>query len=460
MRILKAIFIVFKLLGKHSVRLLRETFKWSNLTHKDNFFGFILLFAFFYACSIIGGYINALDPVADAFADVELTDVMYSQLDKNSEFREYETEDGEKHVQADTNITVVNIGFINRAQTAALINIIEGCDPKVVGIDAFYSSRRDSVQDSLFRDELMEHDNIVMVSEGLQYDKENLCYDSIRFSDPFFSEHTHSGLANMVTEDMGEGDGQFNVCRKFIPKSPVRSTESIEYCFGAKVAGMYMPESLERLDKRGRDTERINFIGNIYIPFFQEKYPKRTIPELPFPYYRSFDFSEVFNFEFDSLDFKNKIVLLGFLGERIYIDEGQDKFYTPLNHNYIGKANKDMYGVILHANIISTIIHEIYIDELWDSAKHIIGIISVFFVLALFRPIYNDYKVWYDGVTKTISLFITLIILFIIGIVFEFTNFELKFGAIYLACILLAGDFMEFYYGLVKNLGRKTKENL
>ena len=54
-----------------------------------------------------------------------------------------------------------------------------------------------------------------------------------------------------------------------------------------------------------------------------------------------------------------------------------------------------------------------------------------------------------------LSFAYTLFILFLIGIIFDYTNFEFKFGPIYFACILLAGDFLEIYYGLLKNLVRK-----
>ena len=78
----------------------------------------------------------------------------------------------------------------------------------------------------------------------------------------------------------------------------------------------------------------------------------------------------------------------------------------------------------------------------------------------MFRPIYDDYKIWYDGVTKTIGLVLAATILYVIGLTFEKFDYELRFGATYFACILLAGDFLEIYYGLIRNIGRKIKNKV
>ncbi len=73
------------------------------------------------------------------------------------------------------------------------------------------------------------------------------------------------------------------------------------------------------------------------------------------------------------ITFRDKIVLIGYVGDRIDIDTGEDKFFTPLNSKYIGKANRDMYGIVVHANIISTILNGHYIRVMPDWLMHLIG---------------------------------------------------------------------------------------
>ena len=123
----------------------------------------------------------------------------------------------------------------------------------------------------------------------------------------------------------------------------------------------------------------------------------------------------------------------------------------------MGKANRDMYGIIVHANIISTILGGRYTTVMPDWQMHILGILVVYLVFAMFRPIYDDFKVWYDGITKTMGLLLSMLILFIIGWLFADYNYQLRFGAIYFACVLLAGDFLEIYYGLIRNIARKVR---
>ena len=90
---------------------------------------------------------------------------------------------------------------------------------------------------------------------------------------------------------------------------------------------------------------------------------------------------------------------------------------------------------------------------------HLLGIICVYLTFTAFRPIYNDYKVWYDGVTKLLALMFAVFILGVQGFFFWYFDFQLRFGAIYFGCILLSGDFLEIYYGLLKNIVHKLRKN-
>ena len=277
----------------------------------------------------------------------------------------------------------------------------------------------------------------------------------------------------MVTEDEA-GRGQFNVCRKFHTHSEYSKQERKYPSFPLKICELFDSISTKRILKRNKVEEHINFVGNIdtWDWMLPEHYKFDRMKEWTKRHFVTFEHATVVNTFFAQIDqplpypnymaidpevFKNKIVLIGYVGNTLDIDTGEDKFFTPLNEKYVGKANKDMYGIVVHANIISTILRNNLIDVLPNFWKHAIGIFMVYFTFALFRPIYSDYKVWYDGVTKALGISISLIILFIIGIIFANFNYEIQFGGLYFGCILLAGDFLEIYYGLIKNLVRKLK---
>ena len=63
---------------------------------------------------------------------------------------------------------------------------------------------------------------------------------------------------------------------------------------------------------------------------------------------------------------EGKIVLFGYLGDRLGAPQWEDKFFTPLNESIAGRANPDMYGPVIHANIASMVLNDDYIDGFGD----------------------------------------------------------------------------------------------
>ncbi len=415
-------------------RLLRSLF------HRDNLIATGLIFGLFW---LIGeAEFEALNPIGDAFADVELTDVVYSQFDKNSEYRI--VKEGVPQT-LDTNVVIINASKLPRGGIAEQIDIIELFEPQVIGIDIEFHMDTDPRDDSLLEASLSRYDNIVMVSVAQAFEPESGESEVILYSNPRFSSHAQSGIANLETEDLGMQSGNFNVCRRYITKTYDRASEKEELCFAYQLLANYAPEKLEEALARGKLLETINYTGNI--AYFEPK-PRFTV----------YDWYDVFDGNLKQEDITGKIVLIGFLGANLDDRTGEDKFYTPLNDKYIGKAAKDMYGVVIHANIISMVMEGLYIEDMPEWAGHLLGVILVYLTFACFRPIYNNYKIWYDGLTKVLALAIAAILLFFVGFIFAEYDYKIRFPAIYFGAILLSGDFLEIYYGLIKNSALKLNE--
>lgn len=452
----------------------KSVFKWKNFFHYDNLGASTLVLVLL--LSIANIEFEALNPIGDAFADVEITDVLFSHLGKNEELRS-NIENGDTTVIPDPNIVIVNVGGLDktRRDIAFMINAINMGHPKVVALDVFFDNRKaDTLGDLLLQEAFASTKNLVLTTEMLNYKPESNSFDSLKSTNVFFNQYAYNGYANMVTEEE-EGRGQFNVCRKFHTRS-LYTKDSIEYpSFSVKVCELFDSNSINRIIERNKVEEHINYVGNIntWNWMLPESYKFDRMKEWSKKHFDTYEHNIVINTFFDQINqplpypnylsidpsaFKDKIVLIGYVGNTLDIDTGEDKFFTPLNDKYVGKANKDMYGIVVHANIISTILRDNLIDVLPNFWKHAIGMFMVYLVFALYRPIYSDYRVWYDGVTKALGIIISLIILFIIGIVFATFNYEIQFGGIYFGCILLAGDFLEIYYGLIKNIARKLKE--
>ncbi len=437
------------------IRLHKKIYTVKNFFAPDNLLALVFILGLFIGLGLLGIQFRILDPIGEAFSDVEITDVMFSQMGKNEEMRgSYNGEDF--HVKQDPDITIVNIGHLNRFDIARLVYTIQGCKPKVTALDVWFpEAKPDSMHSDMILTDIFSQDSNIVIVNKWKHDKKGHIIGINNAYEPF-ALNTHGAFADMDI-DASQGSASHDVVRKFF--SHITVGKDTFPAFATKIAELYAPEKVKKLYGRQKEEERINYVGNIYIPFYEERYSDKNnyAPLNNHPYFRTYEYDDVIQQNFDSLDFKDKIVLLGYLGDRVYTHAAEDKFFTPLNHNYVGKASRDMYGVVIHANIIRTILNENYIDELPNWAGHVLGFFVLYIVFATFRPIYNDYKVWYDGLTKAMGIIMSLGILIVIGLIFDTYNYELKFGAIYFGCILLAGDFLEIYYGLIKNIVGKFR---
>ena len=215
-----------------------------------------------------------------------------------------------------------------------------------------------------------------------------------------------------------------------------------------KVSELYDPEKAERFLTRDNEYEIINYRGNI-IDFGQSKFGGR---------YTALDVDDVFEERFTPDLIDGKIVLFGFMGKDFGDRSWEDKFYTPLNVKYAGKSNPDMFGVVVHANIISMILNEDYIGKQSKTSGFITALVICFVTVVFFTWIYRRLPQWYDGLTKAIQLVIVLLIFTANVFVFHWLNYK---TSLTLATILVAltGDSLEVCYGLLKNMfsqqGRK-----
>lgn len=376
--------------------------------------------------------LNFLDPVGDALKDIEVTDLVFSKLR------------GEPTV--DDHIVIVNIGRLDRRGIAEQLRIINRYEPKVIGIDVLFEGEReeDPLGDALLAEALSEAGNVVMVSKVDVYDEQTDSYKKLEKSHPMFSRHAVTGHANLTTEATSQE--QYKSSRLFMPKAGVAGKE--EQAFAVKIASLYDPDATKAFLERGNDVEVINFRGNALGSEggFGNKF-------------FALDVRDVFNENFTPDLLKDKIILMGFMGEGFNdVTTVEDKFYTPLNPQYAGRAFPDMFGVVVHANILAMILNRDFIDTMPGRISLIINILLCFFNVVLFSWIYMRFPLWYDGVTKTLQLFEVFLLLLLVILFFHWFGNILNF-TLGIASVLLASDALEVYYGVIKNAlaGRRGK---
>ncbi len=395
---------------------------------------------------------NAFDPVSQALTDFELTDYAFSNLRPDP--------------LVDERIVIVNIGDLPRRDLAQQINIVRQFGPKVIGVDSFFDCEgrlRDSVNcpalldtlgNLLLADAIKQAGNVVLVSKLLQktktaLDKEAIGYDSMEFSDIDFRMYAKNGFANLVTNADYQDD--VKLCRSFVPKYEVNEEE--HFAFAVEMCMMFDSAKTKRFLARNKVEEIINYKGNVEIQDIRLKTVRSqetSTTRYPQMYY-AIDVDQLFNLDFDSTLFKDKIVILGFLGSYFGDPSWSDKYFTPLNKKVAGRANPDMFGVIVHANIASMILNEDYVSELSEWQKIAIAFIVCFFTVALFIIIDRNLPAWFDALSVTIQVIQILAISGLIVYFFAYFTFKLELS-ITLATSALVGPCYDIFKGFQNQL--------
>ncbi len=377
--------------------------------------------------------LEMLNPIENVLNDFDLTDVVFSQIRGPQ--------------PADTNIVLVNIGSLPRDGMAALVDRLNQYEPAVIGIDAFSRRPLDPLADSLYAAALSQVKNLVMVSQGnykestrerMELDNtfEPDRFDTLETSNSMFAQHATMGHANLISLSRGNMK-DFTTVRTFSPV--IQVNDQTETAFAVKIAEIYQPASARKFLARNNLYEYINYRGNVDIV------GKGQVV------FSALDIGQVLDPAIE-LDFiKDKIVILGYMGESLNTYSYLDKFYTPLNENYVGKSTLDMYGVVIHANITSMILHEEFINELSDFWNYVLMVVITLLSTMLFAYFFHKVGYWYDAITIFTQLGIFIVILAIGLYAFEWYHLRVEINPAIIA-VIIAGIFVEIYFGLIKKL--------
>ena len=171
----------------------------------DVFFGTLFIFFVMFALGSLLDRLEFLDPIGDALDDMEVTDRVFS--DPN--LRDLPS--------ADTNVVLVNIGQLSRAEIGEQITIINKYQPKVIGLDAVFKSlKSDTLGDLILAETLANTHNIIMYGKLLDPGDDNV-WNGLELSHPIFTQDKEMAHVNLVTEGADIQQFQFKTCRSFFP---------------------------------------------------------------------------------------------------------------------------------------------------------------------------------------------------------------------------------------------------
>lgn len=398
---------------------------------------------------------RAFDPISQALGEFELTDWVFST------FRNQPT--------PDERIILVNLSQASRRELAQAISIVSQYKPKVIGVDSFFNCEGglydtlncpqllDTLGNLMLTDAIRSAGNVVMVTRLMQTDSlfktdPGMVFDSIEFSDMDFSAYAVNAFANLPT---GDRDGNYaaayqedvKICKSVIPRLTVNGRT--ELAFSVQMAMLYDSVKTKRFLERGNFEEVINFRGNLSMSDVRVKAYREQMSDVS--EFNSLcyavDWIPFTQAQYDTAMFNNSIVIFGYLGDYFGDPAWEDKFFTPLNRKVAGRANPDMFGPVIHANIVAMILNEDYVDEISDAMQVIIAVIVCFLNVMLFYWIDEKWPMIYDG----LSVIIQILELIVVGllIIYCFMYFDLKLNlTLTMGALALIGPCFDIYKGV------------
>jgi CHASE2 domain-containing sensor protein len=397
---------------------------------------------------------SAFDPIGQALKDFELTNYAFSYLRTDPD--------------VDQRIVLVNIGNLSRAEVAREIAIINQFKPRVIAFDGFFDCEgglRDSVNcpqlldvmgNLMLSNAIQEVPNFVLATKLLQTDSlaqyDSNEADSLEVSDPMFNDYATHGFVTLPTDATYQED--VKKCNSVYPSRVIDGKE--ELAFSVRIAMQYDSVKTKKFLARGKDEELVNFKRNIEVRQLRLKSLKNdeTSSSNFATLYYVVDVNDVMEGNVLPELFRDNIVLMGFLGEYVGEPSWEDKFFTPLNKNVAGRANPDMFGLVVHANIVSMILDEDYIDTISEWGKYLIAFFVCLLTVALFIWIDTSLPQWFDALSVIIQL---MELLFISGfIIYAFVTWNLKLDlTVAIGVSALVGPSYDIFKSLQNEFNRR-----
>jgi CHASE2 domain-containing sensor protein len=309
------------------------------------------------------------------------------------------------NAERDKNIVLIEIAG-DRASIARQVELIEKHHPAVIGIDAFFEEQQQSYGSFRLAETLEHFDNIIVGSRYLEkpegittnyFDKPGQAYPS--------------GYCNFI-------GNEYSVIRYYPPF--IRIQDSVYESFTSAIARKYAPGKYDILRKRNNKKELINYVGNL------ESYDVLSKDQLP---------------EADSSGqletrLNGKIVLLGYFVKDPTPPVLSDLRFSPVNKRISGKSYPDMYGVVIHANILSMIISGNYAHQASDFVAYVFASLIIFFFLYYMLHQYKRKQHPSHGKFMLIQFLLVLLVLFLFVQVFSLSLFKTPLLPVMIALVL------------------------
>ncbi|MCX6282245.1 MAG: CHASE2 domain-containing protein [Bacteroidetes bacterium] len=379
------------------------------LIKSDTFFATLFIFLVIGLLDLILVNTSFLDPFERAFADFHYTDILYSKILKD-------------HSTINTNIILVNIDTLNRSEIAKELGILQKYNPKVIGLDVQFTSKKDPKEDSILKDRLGKIPNLVTTTAIEEGEGEE--FSEPVTNDPYFGVHM-CGHVNFTGNDPKR-----STVRTFYPFIKVKDREIPS--FSAMIVKLFDSLKYVKLQSRNRGEEIINYSGN-------------------YSSFRCLSSSQVLADDPLLTEIKDRIVLVGYFNTGSDDLSVEDKYFTPLNSKVSGRSLPDMYGLVIHANVISMILNQDYIDRVPGWLNILIAFLIIYWITAFFIYLYVDKHFLFHPVGKLTVFCCLVLLLYLVLALYHYFNIFYS-STLLLVVLVLTPDLMYFYEGIRKAL--------
>lgn len=370
----------------------------------------LLIWAVILMLDLIRLNLHFLDPFNNSLRNYEITDIVTSR------FRDKD------QITFEDQIVLVNTRKPDRLKLAQIIERLNQFSPKVIGVDILLEEKKDASIDSLLAEKIKSSPNLILANRLERFDDSIKIFDPPVGCEPIFAQHAQNGFVNFVSKDNW-------TVRVFNPK--VNTLDGEEMAFAVKITELANPKVLKKLWYRNKKMERIHYLGDInsFVQFDAEMLLDKSL-----------DLSEVF---------EDKIVLVGYLGSDEWSMSMKDRFFTPLNEQYAGRSLPDMFGLVIHANIISMLIRGNYIYDVPGWLAGILELLYCYVNVLLIFWIYNRFPESFHGIARGVQIIEFVLVFLLISILFHYFKIRIDFDRGILA-LLLIYDFVMIYESFLK----------
>jgi len=350
-----------------------------------------------------------------ATEDIQFNDIYYAtKLFKNSELEDKE-------------VVLINTGSINndglfRKKLADLINKVAEKKPKKIGLDIYFSTRKESSIDSALSEAILKNDIITVV-------------DFKSKSKNIFSFNNKS-LMNLPGKNEESKREYYNY--QIIDKDTIPS-------FAAKLSNTKSKDTVSYLKYCTEDKGYFNILNK-----------NEKINPINFPAIEASDFFDKKNQNQIREIIKNKIVIIGHLGTGNMHNpyDVEDKFRVPTDKTLFNR-NLTMPGSVIHANAVQMMKNKDNVIIIDGWSFEIISSLLLICFLVLFNFINHRYHLG-KLFNVLIILGTTIPIIYISCVYLMDVGIYFKIGGLF-AQIVFLEEFIEIYEGFEKKFNKNNK---